>query len=172
MVAVTAWGGGATPVGRDMPMIEPSSAIQFEAMLLLRHLNHLHRHSGADAAPLDRSAYVLLTRIELEGPMSIRQLRDALGLDDSTLNRQTAAVVRSGFARRIPDPDGGVARKFALTEQGALRIAQERESYEESFARVLDTWTSVEVDRLTDALRSFNETYELLESRPWPRPSV
>lgn len=81
----------------------PLDQIEFETMLLGRYM-HLLTYRGSGR--LDRSAYILLSRIQAEGPLSISQLSDAFGLDTSTLNRQTAAMLRAGVVERIPDPEG------------------------------------------------------------------
>lgn len=153
-------------------MTQVSDDFQFEMMLLMRHLNHLQRHAEWEQAPLDRSAYVLMTRMDLDGPLTIRELRDVLGLDDSTLNRQTAAVVRSGFVERIPDPDGGVARKFRLTEVGKQRLIDERRAYSDELSRAVSSWSGAEMDGLAAGLRAFNEAFEAAEGRPWNRPAA
>lgn len=95
--------------------------VEYEQMLLSRHELLRHR-SGA----LDRSAYILLSRIRVQGPMSIGELSEAFALDTSTLNRQTAAAMRAGLVERIPDPEGGMARKFRITTQGARMLDEER----------------------------------------------
>lgn len=93
-----------------------SAAVEYEQMLLARHsLASYNRVLHT----LDRSAYILLSLVRVKGPMSIGELSEALGLDASTLNRQTAAAMRSGLLERIPDPDGGIARKFSVTQEGA-----------------------------------------------------
>lgn len=97
-------------------MDKPIDRIERETMLLGRYM---HLLTPRVEWRLDRSAYILLSRIQAEGPMSIGQLGDAFGLDASTLNRQTAAMQRAGVVERIADPDGGIARKFAITEEGS-----------------------------------------------------
>ena len=70
--------------------------------------------------------------------MSIGELSDAFGLDASTLNRQTAAAMRAGLLERIPDPDGGMARKFRITDEGARMLDEEREGIVRSLDQVMD----------------------------------
>ncbi|ONH32430.1 MarR family winged helix-turn-helix transcriptional regulator [Pseudofrankia asymbiotica] len=70
-----------------------------------------------------------ITRLEHELMLltrhpSIGQLSAAFRVNASTVHRQTAAIVRAGLAERIPDPDGGMARKFQLTENGRDRLRQ------------------------------------------------
>jgi DNA-binding MarR family transcriptional regulator len=139
-------------------MDKPTHLIEFETMLLGRH-----RH-------LDRSAYLLLNRIHITGPMSIGQLSDAFGLDVSTLNRHTSALLRAGLVERIPDPDGGIARKFRLTDEGERWLREEREKNILGLEKVLAGWTAEDVAAFAAYLRRFNTDIEHLAGRPWPRP--
>lgn len=85
-------------------MDKPARLIEFETMLLSRHSYLQGPRPRSPQWQLDRSAYVLLTRLVMDGPMSVSQLRDAFGLDASTLRRQTSAMLRAGLVERIPDP--------------------------------------------------------------------
>lgn len=152
------------------PMDKPTHLIEFETMLLGRHSHLYAPRSRAAGVQLDRSAYVLLSRIRMVGPMSISQLTEAFGLDASTLNRQTAAMLRAGVVERIPDPDGGIARKFRITEEGERRLDADRTFNLQGLARVLEHWTPQEVADFAAALQRFNRDIERLDGRPWPRP--
>ncbi|MEV0381340.1 MarR family transcriptional regulator [Nonomuraea sp. NPDC050643] len=138
-------------------MDKPTHLIEYETMLLGRH-----RH-------VDRSAYILLSRIRMEGMMSIGQLSEAFGLDASTLNRQTTALLRSGLAERISDPEGGIARKFRLTEAGERYLDDERARNISGLEKVLADWTPEEVGAFAAFLKRFNTDIERLGGRPWPR---
>ncbi|MEV5744835.1 MarR family transcriptional regulator [Microbispora rosea] len=139
-------------------MDKPTHLIEFETMLLGRH-----RH-------VDRSAYLLLSRIHITGPMTIGQLSDAFGLDVSTLNRHTSALLRAGLVERIPDPDGGIARKFRLTGKGERWLGEQREKNILGLEKVLADWTAEDVVAFLAYLRRFNTDIEHLAGRPWPRP--
>ncbi|WP_232248778.1 MarR family winged helix-turn-helix transcriptional regulator [Streptacidiphilus rugosus] len=138
-------------------------------MLLGRHtaMASLRRDQPSDR--LDRSAYTLLTRLRTQGPMSIGQLAEAFGLDTSTVNRQTAALLRADLAERIPDPDGGLARKLRVTTEGLRRLEQDRDWAIEGLSRVLSDWTDPEVAELSRVLARLNTSIEATEGRPWPR---
>ncbi|AEM81378.1 MarR family winged helix-turn-helix transcriptional regulator [Streptomyces violaceusniger] len=118
---------------------------------------------------LDRSGYLLLSRLDVEGAMSIGQLADAFQLDVSTVNRQTGALLRAGLVERIADPDGGLARKLRITPQGADRMAAERTCRQTDLSRLLESWPSEDVARLEDVLTRFNREVERQDGRAWPR---
>lgn len=151
-------------------MDRPTRQVEFEQMLLSRYL-HLHKGKGRrEGAVLDRSAYILLSRIRMQGPMSIGQLVEAFGLDASTLNRQTAAALRAGLVERIPDSEGGMARKFLITEEGERRLDEEREGLVDALDQIMADWADDDIAAFAGYLRRFNSGIEQLHGRPWPRP--
>ncbi|MYV96894.1 MarR family transcriptional regulator [Streptomyces sp. SID3343] len=150
-------------------MDKPADLIEYETMLLGRQA-HMTARAKGDEGHLERSAYVLLSRIRMEGPMSIRQLSDVFGLDASTLNRKTAALIGAGLLERIPDSDGGIARKFRITDEGEHRLDDEREEMVRGLDKVLDDWTPEDVATFAAYLRRFNIAVERLSGQPWPRP--
>ncbi|WP_024799511.1 MarR family winged helix-turn-helix transcriptional regulator [Nocardia sp. BMG51109] len=149
-------------------MEKPTDRVEFETMLLSRHtLNPRYR---SDSTRLERSAYILLCRLSIEGPMSIGQLSEAFGLDASTLNRQTAALLRSGLVERIPDPEGGMARKFRISDKGEKSLTTERNANIDGLNRVLRDWSAEDVAAFADYVQRLNTDIERIGGRPWPRP--
>ncbi|WP_431033908.1 MarR family winged helix-turn-helix transcriptional regulator [Streptomyces sp. P6-2-1] len=151
--------------------MRPTAEVEYEQLLLSRH-GYLARGGGRRQDGLmDRSAYLLLSRIDVQGtPMSIGELSEAFGLDASTLNRQTAAATRAGLIERIPDPAGGMARKFRLTAEGERQLAEEREGLIASLDRVMKDWPEEDIAAFASYLRRFNTDIERLSGRSWPRP--
>ena len=150
-------------------MGKPVEALEYETMLLTRHTYLNNLRSGPDGQ-LDRSAYLLLSRLELDGPLSIGQLSEAFGLDASTLNRQTKAMMKADLVQRIPDPDGGIARKFQITEHGSIRLRGVREVSTARLTKIVDDWSADELEAFVSMLARFNHDIERLVGRPWPRP--
>ncbi|MFD7868418.1 MarR family winged helix-turn-helix transcriptional regulator [Streptomyces sp. NPDC057682] len=151
-------------------MARPTDEVEYEQMLLGRHDLAYHRGGRHRFALMDRSAYILLSRIRVQGPMSNGELSDAFGLDASTLNRQTAAATRAGLVERIPDPAGGMARKFRITAQGAALLDQERERVVQALDKVMADWPDEDIAAFAGYLKRFNSGIEQLSKRPWPRP--
>lgn len=130
--------------------------IEYEQMLQSRYAIAQQRSQGG----LDRSAYLLLSRIEVEGPKSIGDLSEIFRLDASTVQRQTGAAMRAGLVERIADPEGGIARKFALTAEGAARLRAVRERSVSALDRILSEWSDEDVATFADFLHRFNEDIE------------
>jgi len=149
-------------------MGKPSHLVEFEHMVLGRHQlsSTTRRHQEGR---LERSAYIMLSRIQVQGPMSIGQLSDAFQLDVSTVNRQTAHAMRAGLLERIPDPEGGMARKFRLTAEGERRLRDERDLHVEDLDRVFEDWSAEDVEIFARYLQRFNTSVERITGQPWPR---
>lgn len=142
--------------------------LELETMLLGRHLTPLRRPGKAERR-LERSGYTLLALIRSEGLMSISELSEALGLDLSTLNRQTAALTRSGHLDRVPDPAGGVARKFRVTTSGVEQLEFDRAANIDGLGRVFENWSETDIEQFVTLMRRFNTDLERLDGHPWPR---
>jgi DNA-binding MarR family transcriptional regulator len=166
--------GEQTAGGPDVTseMGRPAHLVEYETMLLGRHLHLAAPPTRQGGRTMERSAYILLSRIRVEGPMSIGQLSDAFGLDPSTLNRQTSSVLRAGLVERIPDPDGGMARKFRITAEGERRLEQERGAIVGRMEEVMADWDPEDVATFAGYLQRFNTGIERVSGRPWPRPAL
>ncbi len=54
-------------------------------------------------------------------------------------------MMRAGLVERIPDPDGGLARKFLVTEAGAKKLDAERAFHITGLQMVLEDWSAKDV---------------------------
>jgi DNA-binding MarR family transcriptional regulator len=151
-------------------MTRPTHEVEYEQMLLSRHGLLQQKGGRRKDGLLERSAYILLSRVRVQGPMTIGELSDAFGLDASTLNRQTAAALRAGLVERIADPGGGMARRFRITDEGARILDEEREGLVRSLERIMIDWPDEDIAGFAAYLRRFNADIERLGGRPWPRP--
>ena len=142
--------------------------LEYELTLFSRH--YLGRVQHRNDQKLDRSAYVILTRLAVESPMSLKELACAFRLDISTINRQVGAMRRQGLVERVPDPDGGLARKIRATDKGLSLLEADRTKSQSGIAMVVSTWTPDEVEQLGTMISRLNTSIENLENNPWPRP--
>jgi len=161
--------GVAVLAGTLTGMDKPTDLIEYESMLLGRHV-HMTARAKRTSGNLERSAYILLSRLSVQGAMSIGELSEAFELDHSTLNRQTAALLRDRLVERIPDPAGGMARKFQLTEEGTRRLELAHTEIVAVFDDLLADWSAEDIETFAGFLRRFNAEIERLSGRPWPRP--
>ena len=130
--------------------------IEYEQMLLSRYTIAQHRHSSG----LDRSVYLIMSRIDGQGPMSIAQLSHALRLESSTPQRQVTVAIKEGYLERMADPDGHVARKITLTHFGEEQLADARATSIEALEQIMGDWSSKDVDQFAHFLNRFNNAIE------------
>lgn len=152
-------------------MVRPTDSVEFEQMVLSRYGLQQSPGDRIASRAQERSAYLLLSRIRLQDPVSIGELSEAFDLDASTLNRQTKAVMCAGLVERIADPCGGVARKFRITPLGEEKLERDRTRNIRSLDAVMADWTDAEIAGFAGLLRRFNLGIGRLCSRTWPRPA-
>lgn len=146
----------------------PFARLVFELNLIARHYPATARRVPGFA--LDRSAFLILTRLELGDPMSLRELSEAFRLDISTINRQVGAMLKQQLVERVPDPDGGVARKIRATAEGRAALAAEQKYRAKGIGTVVADWDEDDIAELGRLMRKFNRSVERMEDNPWPRP--
>ncbi|GAA3160751.1 MarR family transcriptional regulator [Nonomuraea salmonea] len=83
---------------------QASARLERELMILTRQRELTTPQGGPAGERLERSAYVLLSRLDVQGPMSIADFVEAFGLAASTFNRQTTALLKEGLVERTLDP--------------------------------------------------------------------
>ncbi len=145
----------------------PLQDMQYELMLFSRY--HLRPNHKSNLA-IERSAYVLLNRLEHAEPMTLKELAQALRLDTSTIHRQVGALIRHEHVAYVPGVAGEVARRIAPTEAGIEALLKARTSDEQGLCDVVGDWPQEKQRAFMSMLRDFNETVEGLEGAPWPRP--
>jgi DNA-binding MarR family transcriptional regulator len=135
---------------------------------LLEHLQHQvalfarraeqTRLGGAGKArsSMDRAAYLLLNRLDDEGPMGVKALAEAMGIDSSTVTRQVAPLVDTGLVKRTSHPEDGRAVVLALSPRGRGRLDEVRDSRRRLMAQVTEDWSAEERKVFTDLLVRFN----------------
>jgi DNA-binding MarR family transcriptional regulator len=108
---------------------------------------------------MDRAAYLLLNRLEQEGPMGVKALAAGMGIDSSTVTRQVAPLVEAGLVRRTSHPDDGRAVVLDLSPRGRARLEEVRASRRRLMSELTEDWSEEErhsfcalLTRMNDAL--------------------
>ncbi|MFH9730231.1 MarR family winged helix-turn-helix transcriptional regulator [Streptomyces sp. NPDC017260] len=158
--------------GRTAEQMKEPDAEERRLGDLERELTLLSRHFIASRRPrigqgLDRSAYVLLTRLETGEPLTLKELAHTFQADVSTINRQISAMLRQGLVERIADPAGGVARRIRPTPTGLERLEADRAISRAGAARLLEAaeWDGERTQRFLTLLVEFNHGIERLEGQ-------
>jgi DNA-binding MarR family transcriptional regulator len=139
--------GGADAIG----------AIELELIKLVRHLETFARHSTLYAR-VDRAGYLAMRVLDGMGPVSTNALAHALHLDASTVTRQVAALERSGFVQRQPDPADGRSATIALTAAGRAAMEEVARQRRRGIEDLVRDWGGHDQVGLAAALARLNSS--------------
>ena len=134
-----------------------SAAIERELVLLARWLEAAQRRQHY---PMDRAAYLLLLRLETEGPSRVASLASALGLDGSTVTRQVAALEERSWVTRSTDPDDARATVVSATRAGLAAMNELRDYRRGRVTSLFADWSAAERAELARVLGHLNEVLE------------
>ncbi|MFI9047663.1 MarR family winged helix-turn-helix transcriptional regulator [Streptomyces sp. NPDC053427] len=111
---------------------------------------------------MDRAAYLLLNRLDQEGPMGVKALAAGMGIDSSTVTRQVAPLVDAGLVSRATHPEDGRAVVLQLSERGRARLEEVRASRRALMALVTEDWSPEDRDAFCALLTRFNASLATL----------
>ncbi|MBN3930419.1 MarR family transcriptional regulator [Streptomyces verrucosisporus] len=142
--------GSAPPLDLD--------ALQHQVALFARRAEQT-RLGGVGQArnSMDRAAYLLLNRLDRDGPTGVKALAAGMGIDSSTVTRQVAPLVESGLVKRTSHPDDGRAVVLQLSPRGAARLEQVRASRRELMEVLTRDWDEEERTAFCELLTRFNQ---------------
>ncbi|ONK11826.1 MarR family winged helix-turn-helix transcriptional regulator [Streptomyces sp. MP131-18] len=148
-----------------LPDVTVLDALQHEVALFARRAEQT-RLGGLGAArdSMDRAAYLLLSRLDQDGPAGVKALAARLGIDSSTVTRQVAPLVDAGLVHRTADPADGRAVVLALSPPGADRLAEVRSSRRRLIAVLTADWTGEERAAFRTLLTRFNASVTRLQA--------
>lgn len=105
---------------------------------------------------MDRAAYLLLNRLDKEGPMGVKALAASMGIDSSTVTRQVAPLVDTGLVKRTSHPEDGRAVVLQLSPRGEARLEEVRSSRRQLMAELTHDWAPEEREAFCALLARFN----------------
>ncbi|MER8235424.1 MarR family winged helix-turn-helix transcriptional regulator [Streptomyces sp. NPDC101490] len=121
---------------------------------------------------MDRAAYLLLNRLDQEGPMGVKALAAGMGIDSSTVTRQVAPLVDTGLVKRTSHPEDGRAVVLQLSARGLARLDEVRASRRQLMVEVTDGWTAEERDSFCTLLTRFNTALSARQSAAAAHPGL
>ncbi|WHY69141.1 MarR family transcriptional regulator [Neobacillus sp. SuZ13] len=132
--------------------------IELELAILIRRTTSIS--SNKKLGNLDRSAYLILRRINEKGAVGVKVLADEFKLDISTVSRQAAALEHKDYLYRIPDPLDGRAYSLQLTELGAKELFDYQQARLKRVAELLEDWSDEERELFGVLLEKFNRSFK------------
>ena len=155
--------------GHDDPRLDNgrTRALQHQVAVFARRAEQT-RLGGVGQArnSMDRAAYLLLNRLDQEGPMGVKALAEGMGIDSSTVTRQVAPLVDTGLVKRTSHPEDGRAVVLQLSPRGQGRLEEVRSSRRELMAQVTEGWTEEERAAFCALLTRFNGALSDLHTPP------
>lgn len=115
---------------------------------------------------MDRAAYLLLNRLDNEGPMGVKALAASMGIDSSTVTRQVAPLVDTGLVKRTSHPEDGRAVVLQLSPRGHSRLEEVRSSRRQLMAELTQDWEQEEREAFCALLTRFNGALSARMSAP------
>ncbi|MFJ9678454.1 MarR family winged helix-turn-helix transcriptional regulator [Streptomyces sp. NPDC101194] len=147
--------GGAAPTSTDSDHV--LDALQHQVAVFARRAEQTRLGGvGQVRNSMDRAAYLLLNRLDREGPMGVKALAAGMGIDSSTVTRQVAPLVDTGLVKRTSHPEDGRAVVLQLSPRGQARLDEVRGSRRELMTQVTDDWTAEERETFCALLTRFN----------------
>ncbi|MGF1645746.1 MAG: MarR family winged helix-turn-helix transcriptional regulator [Kineosporiaceae bacterium] len=131
-------------------------------LVRLRRATESFRHLLGAAAGVDLEVgamSALFTVLRL-GPQRPTDLARALALDPSTTSRHVSALIRRGYAHRVPDPADGRAHRVEATDAGLAVHARVAAHRDRMLAGLVGDWPEQDLRDLARLLARFNDTVE------------
>jgi DNA-binding MarR family transcriptional regulator len=120
----------------------------------------LLKASTASPAGLDMASLLLLWPLLHVGPMRLRDLAKAKGVDQSTASRQAAQLVKVGLVRRAPDPADRRACLLVLTDRGREVWREVADARSRGIAQALAGWDDDRIGEFAGLFRDFNHAVQ------------
>jgi DNA-binding MarR family transcriptional regulator len=157
---LTGFGDGLPATVADVDDKQPTAGIdriQAEIAVLFRRARVYFRDAAREVHPdLQPSAYAILVRLVVDGPMRASALVDYFATDKGAISRQITQLEDLGFATRTPDPDDRRAHLIKATRVGRRRCQAARERHTRATRELLSHWDPADVDKLGELLERFN----------------
>jgi DNA-binding MarR family transcriptional regulator len=131
--------------------------IETQVALLMRLGEATRRSTGGRAhRALDRAAYVILRRLQSDGPLNVSALADALNLDGSTVTRQLTTLEKDDLIERRRDPADGRGTVVEATPKGLAQVDAVAEARRVLYRQVLSDYSPADREELAATLERFN----------------
>ena len=134
-----------------------TAVIEHQLVMLARWLEAAQRKQGY---PMDRASYLLLLRLERDGPQRVAALASSLGLDGSTVTRQLAALDSRGWVQRSTDPLDARVTVVEATSAGLIAVDELRGFRQARVDALFGDWSAAEQAELGRVLGHLNEVLE------------
>lgn len=128
--------------------------IENEISIFIRRLVVSEKRNGM----LERSAYILLRQLSVEGPAGVKSLSEQLELDISTISRQAAALEQKEYIDKTPNPKDGRSYFYKITDLGIKELDDNKKRRYNRLSEILTDWSEEDKQTFGHFLQKYNQT--------------
>lgn len=114
--------------------------------------------AGVVAPEITPSAFVIMTRIVDEFPVSPAAIIAVTGFDRSVVSRQLAMLAKEGYLVSEPDPHDGRVALFSPTADAAAKFGEVSKAKYGRVAEVVEDWSQQDVSTFIMLLERFEKS--------------
>ncbi|GIN41152.1 MarR family winged helix-turn-helix transcriptional regulator [Heyndrickxia oleronia] len=129
--------------------------IEYELTTLIRRAVYLEQNKKI--GNIDRALYLLLRKLDEDGPANSKSIAKTFHLDISTVSRQTTTLESLGFIQRFSDPNDKRVSLFQITDEGRQALREDIEKRLDRYTNMLDTWSILECETFKELLTRMNQ---------------
>ncbi|WP_259545460.1 MarR family transcriptional regulator [Heyndrickxia sp. FSL K6-6286] len=129
--------------------------IEYELTTLIRRAVYLEQNKKI--GNIDRALYLLLRKLDEDGPANSKSIAKTFHLDISTVSRQTTTLESLGFIQRFSDPNDKRVSLFQITDEGRQALREDIEKRLDKYINMLDTWSILECETFKELLTRMNQ---------------
>ncbi|MGH9051354.1 MAG: MarR family winged helix-turn-helix transcriptional regulator [Acidimicrobiia bacterium] len=156
------------PADDDLDTVERA----LEALFRLNASRKVHAlRAAAAGVTISAPGFVLLRRIQEDGPLPLGELARRADMDPAATGRQIRQLEQDGLVERVPSPGDGRVTNVSVTPEGGAARRRISEVLDRHMEDVLDAWSPADradlarlLSRLADDLRSVH--YRTLADDP------
>jgi DNA-binding MarR family transcriptional regulator len=152
---------GVSSPAAQLSAEEVYERLQYQTALFARRAERVRMGGVGDQRnSMDRAAYLLLNRLDREGPVGVKALALAMGIDSSTVTRQVAPLVDGALVDRVPNPNDGRAVLLELSPLGRERLEEVRVSRRALMHELLSSWPQEDREQFCSLLTRYNQAMQ------------
>lgn len=150
-----------TPVDLELARIQESIAW----LIRLGEFHRFHRGDAGGEPVLDRTTFLLLSRLADGTPLTMGEIAAELDLTPPTTTRRVGPLADAGLVRRERHPDSHRAVVITITDAGRERVAAVREARVASLRDLFRDWDAADLTTLATVMDRLTRTLatELVE---------
>ncbi|EOO27410.1 hypothetical protein IIU_05915 [Bacillus cereus VD133] len=133
--------------------------IEHEVVKLIRRAD-LKKLLDRETKSMDRSAYLLMKKLEKEGPLPISVIANSFRVNASTISRQIQNLKSNGWVTSFSDKKDARVSLVTLTRQGIDILMAAKIKRIEVYSDFLSDWTEKDMQTFATLLSKLNRSIE------------